>query len=602
MDIQGAGQGTLAALLRKKGAPNGALTEGKHTRLETLSPSFPDSWQSITFNLAYFPSSDNAVYADSISEIELQIPIGNGAPVYIDHIALEAVYYSIDNFDSERNVATKLVQGTLNQAVSNGAADKTNSSSKCATFKKVITNGNSSIQYLFPAQASANRLKRGIDRFGILLSSPAEPIPVRVSLIDTNVTPHAVHSVYEGRGSMYGTWNFTSLVLSSQPSSSTLDSDVDIISLEIDPGVVSGSLYKFDDFMVYMFVPPAPSTIIGQISPCSGANPYDYSVAPLGNASCEWAILPAGTTTPTSSSFSVQAIFPSSPSSIQCRYTVVDGCYSSWLVKPFTNTNQSVTITASLGNSTACEGGSVNLYGSYTGGNSAQWSSSGTGSIGAGTYKPSLADADLGTVDITYTTLGGNCGAKSSKVSLNVLPKPSFAQVTPDMQVCTTATSVVLQAYSNVGTKVNWFGLRTAGFSLPNPVDNGAKITYTFDPSERVLGNTAQLKVTSDYNYQCGTVSQNINISFVGSGPACMITSASETVLSKAELQLYPSPSTDGNLFIQASEEIKEVQLTNVLGQREIFFSNEIHTSLRGILSVSIRTATQQTVKRVVVE
>lgn len=598
MDMEG--DTTVVAILRRKGASNSSTVIGKHTRLESFFSPYFYTWHSLSF----FPSNvllDNTVYADSISEIELQVTFRNGGPFYMDNLCLESIYYSIDNFDSERNLAPLSAQGTLDTAVVNDPTDRANSSSKCATFKK--TSGTSSICYPVTPHINVNRLKRGVDLLGLQVFSPSSPLLVRASLIDTNTSPHAVHSVYEGKGSYGGNWNFTSLRLSSQPNPAMPDSNVDIISFEIDPNGSDLSPIKLDDFTVYTFVPPTPSTIIGQALPCKGTETYDYSVPAVENASCEWLISGSKTAIPTASPFSIKALFNVTPWAIECRYVMAEGCYSDWYYKPFNTLDQKATVTLNSGSPFGCEGRPLSLYGAYTGGNTAEWKSSGTGTFGPNNYTPSSADADAGSVDITYTTLGGNCGTASRTIKVLAMHQPSFENTFPaDTQLCSTASSITLRASGNVGSNVYWYGPKASGFSIPNPVENGTPITYTFDPTDKAGGKPLQLKVSSDYAYPCGMADRLIGITFVSTGPACLATSSSKAALPNAQVHLFPNPSTDGHLLIQSNEEVKEVQVTNVLGQSEVFLSNEIHTSLKGILSVSIRTATQKTLKKVVVE
>lgn len=600
MDFYGSPGGEVKAYLCKKGANHASLTDGKHTMMQGATNASTSAWQKYSFTAALYEVLDNTVFADSIAEIELQFPV-NVDPVYFDNISYVATYKSIDNFDTQRNATLKSFQGTFNQALSNGTSNKVNSSSKCATYKKLVTNGNSAIRYSLPASISPARLLTGVDRFGISTYSPAEAAPVRVSLIDTNVTPNAVHSVYEGRGTVYADWNFVTLSLTSQPNPTTANGDIDVIQLEFDAGAVSTTLYRFDDFIAYMYVPPTPTSITGASSPCSGANVYDYSVAGLPNVGYEW-LIPGGTTTAGATPNSVKAIFNSPPSYIQTRYTIQGGCASGWFVKSFSGANQPASITAGVSPNSVCEGVSTNLTGSFSGSNSAQWSTSGTGkfvtNLGT-TYTPSAVDGDLGVIDLTYTTVGGNCGSKSSTVSLNVLPKPAILDISPDIEICTTATSVTVHAISNAGTKVNWFGYNTSGFAPANPVNNGANVVYTFASIEKTVGNVSQLKVTTDYNYSCGTDSKYINIKFTAN--ACVVTSTQDVQVNNS-VKLYPNPSVDGRFVVESEGELVEVVVTNAVGQKEFFYSKEFKTNFKGLVVVTVKTKESVVVNKMMVE
>ena len=59
---------------------------------------------------------------------------------------------------------------------------------------------------------------------------------------------------------------------------------------------------------------------------------------------------------------------------------------------------------------------------------------------------------------------------------------------------------------------------------------------------------------------------------------------------SSANLKIYPNPSANGRFSIESEEKIKEITLVNALGQKEVFYSSDIQTSLNGLLVAIIET------------
>lgn len=513
LDIYTPNTGTVSMHLQK----NGVLQSSQTAELKVAN-----TWTTLYFSTYENSLATNTVFADSITEINISLPMGN-ITAYIDNIAIYGAYSSIDNFDSERNVAVSSVQGTLNPAFANGASNPMNSSSKCATFRKATGNANSQIKYALPSTTSASRLKAGIDRFGISLYPLTSAIPVKISLLDTNVVPHAVHSVYQGTtiSGVTGTWNFVRLALLSQ--SNVADGDVDVLALEIDPSVVSTTLYRFDDLLVYNTLPAIP-TIVGTSSPCTGTNLYDYSVTNLAGLSYEWVIRPQGTIVSGANTNKIQAQFTSVPTSIECRAIIPGGCASPWAVMSFANVNKPATVTAARYNTSTqpvCQNKGVELQGSFQGANSAVWSSNGSGTFSPNntseraTYLPSKDDADLGTVDLTYTSQGGNCGAKSSNLSINIIPAVEIIDISPNVEICTSQKTIKLSASTNVGGLVHWYGY-PGTFDKPQ-VTSGGEVVFTFASYNQVLGNSIELKAETDYNYACGYTAKYVLIKFIGS-------------------------------------------------------------------------------------
>lgn len=595
-----AGTSGISAAFRKKGAPSTG-TVGRHTIFQIDKMTSDKGWTNITFSANIFQIPDNTIFADSIAELEIQIP-SYGNTIYFDNVAFVAKYSSIDNFDSERSFPALSYQGTLNAAFSNSSTNVSNSSSKCATFKKATGNGNAGIFYPIPAGTSVAKLKAGIDKLGISVYVPGTLFPIKVSLIDTNNPSKPVHSVYTGQGTKSADWNFVPLTYVSQ-ASNVADGDVDVLFLEIDPGTVSTSLYRFDDFIVMANAPAAPSAITGSKGICTGPNPYTYSVPELNGVGYEWSLNGIGTISSGNNTAVIKAVFTSGAPSVNFRYTVDGGCSSPWLNVPLSIITQA-TSTVSLvspSSPTVCANNYAMLSGTFTGADSAKWQSSGTGTFKKSNslylYYPSNDDGDLGLIDISYIPVGGNCPVKSGSLGLNILANPIIAVITPDMEVCTTATSVVVSASSNVSNKVNWYGTNTSGFSSPNPVNNGTSVTYTFLSTEKVLGSTIQLKAETDYAYQCGTGSKYVSIKFV----SCVVTDVEEQS-EGAVLRLSPNPSQDGRFSVNTKEEIEGVIVSNTLGQEETFLTKEFHTSFKGLLLVKIKTEHSQAVHRVVVE
>lgn len=121
---------------------------------------------------------------------------------------------------------------------------------------------------------------------------------------------------------------------------------------------------------------------------------------------------------------------------------------------------------------------------------------------------------------------------------------------------------------------------------------DSVKFTVTFTPS--VVGErTAQLTIHNNT-----ILTPEFSINLTGSGtPVTSITHASEK-----KIVLYPNPSSDGYITIQSSESLTEVTITNSIGQREVFHSNTFTTSLKGILTLVIKTTSNVYVDKICIQ
>lgn len=68
-------------------------------------------------------------------------------------------------------------------------------------------------------------------------------------------------------------------------------------------------------------------------------------------------------------------------------------------------------------------------------------------------------------------------------------------------------------------------------------------------------------------------------------------------------ISMYPNPSNDGRFIINTTETISQIKVSNALGQTEVFdATNEIKTSLKGLLFVEVSTPNGKVSSKVVVE
>lgn len=67
-------------------------------------------------------------------------------------------------------------------------------------------------------------------------------------------------------------------------------------------------------------------------------------------------------------------------------------------------------------------------------------------------------------------------------------------------------------------------------------------------------------------------------------------------------LHLFPNPSADGHIRIESENEISEIQVINSLGQEELFYSEEISTSMRGVLTVIVKSNEKTFIGKIIIE
>jgi hypothetical protein len=120
--------------------------------------------------------------------------------------------------------------------------------------------------------------------------------------------------------------------------------------------------------------------------------------------------------------------------------------------------------------------------------------------------------------------------------------------------------------------------------SLPstlNPNDT-ARFVINFNPSD--LGvRSAQLVISNSAN-------DPYTIDLTGVGKEQTTTGVSNS--KNNFIKVYPNPSLDGNIVIDIEEEILEVNIIDVLGQKEVFYDKMIHSNRKGNMIVLVKTST----------
>jgi hypothetical protein len=608
IDVYTPSPGEFYSLFRKNNAPFPSDISGVHSAYtKELRSADLNKWTTVVFEVYPYRPSDNSVFANEIGEIEIQIP-SYGQNVYFDNIKILNPTYAINNYDSEANISILKAEGTYNPALTNASTNKKNSSPKCATFRKATGNPNAKMTFPINSSINPDKLKAGIQQFGMLLYA-VNSISAKISLVDTNA--NKIHSSYTASifGTGTGEWNWAKFALSSSDVNVSA-SAVDVFTIELDPGVGSTTLYRFDDIYISTSAPSRPS-ITGSQAPCSGINSYTYSVPKVNGLNYNWQIA-GGDIVEGSGTEKVKVLFNSNPGTLSVRYEVPGGCNSDWATVGTSSGGQSGTATVQqvvLGSSpVVCANSFAALSGTYQGSGQPQWASSGSGRFEVSAtgqlmlYYPSEQDGDDGFVVISYGNVDQNCSIGTpATLTLDLLPIAKIVDITPDATLCYTTQSVKVVAVSNVTSRVHWYGAMPNGFNKLNPVNSSDTVTYTFGANERIPGETASLKVETDYAYTCGYTYKFVKFTFGGAeDDVCDVTGI--TASNETEALIYPNPSSDGKFNVSSEASIKEIIVTNMLGQSETFKSKEFTTSLKGSLTVTITTETGTAQQKIFVE
>ncbi len=171
---------------------------------------------------------------------------------------------------------------------------------------------------------------------------------------------------------------------------------------------------------------------------------------------------------------------------------------------------------------------------------------------------------------------GANINIGTSEIGASAEIKEFYIKNTGDWKLDFTQTPAITLS----GPALSDYQVDLSLLDTYVTLGDSVKFTVTFTPSE-VGERMAQLTI---HNNTIQTPDFSINLT--GSGtPVTSITHASDK-----KIVLYPNPSSDGYITIKSSDSLTEVTITNSIGQREVFHSDSFTTSLKGILTLVIKT------------
>ncbi len=183
---------------------------------------------------------------------------------------------------------------------------------------------------------------------------------------------------------------------------------------------------------------------------------------------------------------------------------------------------------------------------------------------------------------------GANINAGTSEVGASIETKEFYIKNTGDWKLDFSQSPAITLS----GPAVSDYQVDLSLLDTYVTLGDSVKFTIAFTPSE-IGERTAQLTIHNN------TIqAPEFSINLTGSGtPVTSITHASEK-----KIVLYPNPSSDGYITIKSSESLTEVTVTNSIGQREVFHSDTFTTSLKGILTLVIKTTSNVYVDKICIQ
>ncbi|MCX7549959.1 HYR domain-containing protein, partial [Xanthomarina sp. F2636L] len=161
---------------------------------------------------------------------------------------------------------------------------------------------------------------------------------------------------------------------------------------------------------------------------------------------------------------------------------------------------------------TICEGDTVSLTASFGGSaTSASWNTSGSGTFAGNIYTPSVADINNGSVLLTYTTNNptGICNPVSDSMLVTINPQPTV-DVGNNQSVCSTSTSITMNAILSVGATATWTTNGDGGFN-----NNNTNAVYTFGTNDIANGSVTLTYTTNDPAGPCIAADDSFTVNIV---------------------------------------------------------------------------------------
>jgi hypothetical protein len=235
-----------------------------------------------------------------------------------------------------------------------------------------------------------------------------------------------------------------------------------------------------------LVIPPAPGTINGTTTICSGST-NTYSVTPVSGAtSYNWALPTGWTGTSTTNSISTTASATSGNISVTAVNTCGTSFASSQLVSVITIPATPGTIS---GTTTICSG-STNTYSvtPISGATSYNWTLP-TGWTGTSTTNSisTTASATSGSISVTATNTCGTSAAASQPVTVMVIP-PTPSTITGTTTICSGSTNMYSVTPVSGATSYNW--TLPAGWT-------GNSTTNSIDITTSTSSGTSTISVTA---------------------------------------------------------------------------------------------------------
>ncbi|MFN6946251.1 MAG: LamG-like jellyroll fold domain-containing protein [Cytophagaceae bacterium] len=227
-----------------------------------------------------------------------------------------------------------------------------------------------------------------------------------------------------------------------------------------------------------------------------------------------------------------------------------------------------------------CGSGTVTV--SATGGTNYKWYADSIGGQPLHTSSSYLIN-NLSVTDTFYVSNTNLCESIRVKAIAIIKPLPEI----PEISGVTTVEENSSETYTvedHEGSSFTWQIIGGTGSSTSPEItvqwgSHGVGLLTVIETADNGCTNTSSIEVIKTTTEE-PTATKNISI---------------------LPLKIYPNPS-QGVLTIDYSGSIKEVSLTNLWGQQEVFFSKEISTSFKGLVFVVLKTENEIFSEKVIVQ
>jgi hypothetical protein len=436
-----------------------AYPTGRHSEYTALTTK-ANQWETLTFT--WLTNPDAALAGDIVNQVVIQFAGNTTAnkTIYFDNFVSEYLI-TWDDFDFVRNATYTYKDGTLT-TVTNPSANLVNSSTKCGRYIRNSGAQNDIILASVTNIGPADNYKNGYYIIKMAVYSPASGIPIKLFLNKSSITaaqpyPAGRHSYYTSTTTKANEWEILTFIYGGQPDITTPSSGVDQIAIQFAPNTSTGTTFHFDELVVVLAKPAAPSAITGPATACKNQNGIVYSVTNVSGLSYTWSV-PTGATIASgigTNSITVNYGAAAVSGAVAVKQSNAISCNAGWKGLDVTIGTGTPTVDAGTPISKCNYINFIPLNGTVgAGATGGIWSSPTGGTFTDATnlkasYTPSQADKTNGSVLLTLTTTGA-CSVSSATVQLTLTACTGLSVSIPSNKYC--AGNTFTATYASTAT------------------------------------------------------------------------------------------------------------------------------------------------------